>query len=263
MGKTMSTSDFFLSKYNQTTQVQSSTKEMKQCALEMLGTVERPHTSLWISVNGRLLLLLERENDTLLCFVNSHTSQWNSLTSRPLNKEGNNTLRTIKEGWPRRKCWSHNLSLLDWARNDIGDTLLLLACSLASSRSNTFPSTPNHLLRVMFLKFTKSWIQNDTTISIWGEFLNRDKVSKEFRDIKNILEGEMFVYKNILLTSHNGWWSISHCYFPRTWTWCIRNELMWGTCHVVRSSKVKNPGIRMRFIWSMKGKRRRRDTCEG
>jgi len=41
------------------------------------------------------------------------------------------------------------------------------------------------------------------TLSIYGEFLNGDKVCKEFRDM-NILEGEMSVYKDIPLASHNG-----------------------------------------------------------
>jgi len=67
---------------------------------------EGPHTSLWNMANEWDGLYSWGQKELRVCFDNWHTSHWSKLEFLFLNNNGNNFSRSVKFGWPNRKCQS-------------------------------------------------------------------------------------------------------------------------------------------------------------
>ncbi|KAF7833044.1 uncharacterized protein G2W53_015377 [Senna tora] len=51
----------------------------------------------------------------------------------------------------------------------------------------------NHPLRALFLENTMSRVKNCTTLRVIGKFMNRNKVSAKFRNMKDIFKSDVII----------------------------------------------------------------------
>lgn len=97
------TSDFYLRRYTQVNQVQSSMNVTNPFAPKVLEILDGPHISEWIKEKGDNDIVLFKGNGTLWCFANSQASQWKNSTSIFLNKEWNILSRILNAGCPKQQ----------------------------------------------------------------------------------------------------------------------------------------------------------------